>query len=150
MLYDVTLTLCNLYKFFYFLRRRWACFSKESAKDNSLLLCIAVQLCIAILPWIFPCACVFHISTSDRNDLACVAVVGERENGRARRRHARGVGSSLTHRVSPTRAFVLFFTHYFQASATQARNDRAANEKLLPCGTKFGSNFCGFSSDPQK
>ena len=50
VLYDVTLTLCNLYKFFYFLRRRWACFSKESAKDNSLLLCIAVQLCIAILP----------------------------------------------------------------------------------------------------
>ena len=38
-------------------------------------------------------------------------VVGTRKNGLARRRHAR---------VSPSRALVLSFTHYFQAPATQA------------------------------
>ena len=45
-------------------------------------------------------------------------VVGERENGRARGRHARG--DSLSPRVSPSRARVFSCAHYFQASATQA------------------------------
>ena len=40
-------------------------------------------------------------------------VVGTRKNGCARRRHARG-------EVSPSRAPVLSFAHYFQAPATQA------------------------------
>ena len=43
VLCDVTLNLCNLCnlcKFLYFPRRRRACFSKQSTKDNSLLLCI--------------------------------------------------------------------------------------------------------------
>ena len=39
-------------------------------------------------------------------------VVGERENGRARGRHARGVSRSLAH--------VFSCAHYFQAPATQA------------------------------
>ena len=46
-------------------------------------------------------------------------VVGTRKNGRAKRRHARGEGS-LTPHVSPSRAPVLSFAHYFQAPATQA------------------------------
>jgi len=44
-------------------------------------------------------------------------VVGERENGRARGRHAKG---SLSPRVSPSRAPVFSRAHYFQAPATQA------------------------------
>ena len=43
-------------------------------------------------------------------------VVGTRKNGRARR-HARG---EVTPCVSPSRARVLSFAHYFQAPATQA------------------------------
>ena len=42
-------------------------------------------------------------------------VVGRRKNARARRRH------SITPCVSPSRASVLSFAHYFQAPATQAR-----------------------------
>ena len=75
-------------------------------------------------------------------------VVGERENGRARRRHAREVGSSLTPRMSPSRAFVLSFTHYFQAPATQARNDRAANEKLLTWARNLVLIFAVFAVFP--
>ena len=41
-------------------------------------------------------------------------VVGERENGRARGRHARG-------EVSPSRAPVFSCAHHFQAPATQAK-----------------------------
>ena len=52
--------------------------------------------------------------------LARLEVVGTRKNRRARRRHARGRGSFLTPRVSPSREPVLSFTHYFQAPATQA------------------------------
>ena len=44
-------------------------------------------------------------------------VVGTRKNGRARKRHARGD----TPRVSPSRAPVLSYTHYFQAPVTQAK-----------------------------
>ena len=40
-------------------------------------------------------------------------VVGTRKNGRARRRHARV-------KVSPSRAPVLSFAHYFQVPARQA------------------------------
>ena len=46
-------------------------------------------------------------------------VAGERENGRARGRHAR---------VSPSRAPVFSCGHYFQAPATQAKN----NFQLMP------------------
>ena len=45
----------------------------------------------------------------------CLEVVGERENGRVRGRHARG--------VSPSRAPVFSCAHYFQAPATQAKSD---------------------------
>ena len=45
-------------------------------------------------------------------------VVGTRKNGR-KRRHARGKGS-LTPHVSPSRAPVLSFAHYFPAPVTQA------------------------------
>ena len=44
-------------------------------------------------------------------------VVGERENGRARGRHAR---------VSPSRTRVFSCAHYFQAPATQANLDSRA------------------------
>ena len=44
-------------------------------------------------------------------------VVGERENGRARGRHATG---SLSPGVSPSRAPVFSCAHYFQVPATQA------------------------------
>jgi len=50
-------------------------------------------------------------------------VVGIRKNARARRRHARGEGGSLTPRVSPSRVPVLSFAHYFQAPATQAKGN---------------------------
>ena len=43
-------------------------------------------------------------------------LVGTRKNGSARRRHARGEVA----RVSPSRAPVLSFAHYFQVPATQA------------------------------
>ena len=52
-------------------------------------------------------------------------VVGTRKNGHARRRHAREVA-----RVSPSRAPVLSFAHYFQAPATQA--------DIAPLTLKFG------------
>ena len=43
-------------------------------------------------------------------------LVGTRKKGSARRRHARGEVA----RVSPSRALVLSFAHYFQVPATQA------------------------------
>ena len=47
--------------------------------------------------------------------------MGTRKTGRGRRRHARGeVAFTLTPRVSPSRAPVLSFAHYFQGPATQA------------------------------
>ena len=49
-------------------------------------------------------------------------VVGIRRNARSRRRHVMGEGGSLNPRVSPSRAPVLSFAHYFQAPATQATN----------------------------
>ena len=52
-------------------------------------------------------------------------VVGTRKNGRARRRHARGEGAlarkAPENRLSPSRAPVLSFAHFFQAPATQAK-----------------------------
>ena len=47
-------------------------------------------------------------------------VVGERQNGRARETRE-GWGSSLSPRVSPSRAPVFSCAHYFQAPATQAK-----------------------------
>ena len=46
--------------------------------------------------------------------------ISERENGRVRGRHARVERSSLSPRVSPFRAPVFSYAHYFQAPATQA------------------------------
>ena len=75
------------------------------------------------------------ISSRDSLRSRRLELVGTRKNGRARRRHARGEGvslararslfrpllpTSLTLCVSPSRAPVLFFAHYFQAPATQA------------------------------
>ena len=53
------------------------------------------------------CSCLFRRSVS----LLRLEVVGTRKNGRARR----------TAHVSPSRAPVLSFAHYFQAPATQAK-----------------------------
>ena len=56
-----------------------------------------------------------------RDSLRCrrLEVAGERENGHARGRHAKGWGF-LSPRVSPSRTPVFSCAHYFQAPATQA------------------------------
>ena len=66
---------------------------------------------------------------SENMGLAC-----EKENGRARGRHARDATSFL--RVSPSRAPVFSCVHYFQAPATQAN---------MGCDLR-GSNFSTFFS----
>ena len=57
-------------------------------------------------------------------------VVGERKNGRARGRHAGGVSFS--------RARFFFFAHYFQAPATQAKQER--NVTMFPERSSIGDS----------
>ena len=81
-----------------------------------------VFLAMKMMREVFCGYCLRQLSLRSRR----LEVVGTRKNGRAKRRHARGGGdreSSLTPRVSPSRAPVLSFTHYFQAPATQAKNN---------------------------
>ena len=63
-------------------------------------------------------------------------LVGTRKNGRPR-------GSSLTSRVSPSRAPVLSFAHYFRAPARQANKIKTKNATLHDL--ELGSvNFSAF------
>ena len=60
--------------------------------------------------------------------------VGERENGRARGRHARG--------ESPSRAPVFSCAHYSQAPATQARNHHAQELSYVSILSFFFCHIC--------
>ena len=58
---------------------------------------------------------------------------------RAREKETReGKGSSLTRRVSPSRAPVLSFAHYFQAPATQA----SSKQKTFSSMGEFSFQVC--------